>query len=260
MTHPFARPSRPRRPSRALSGAAGLAVGSLLLAACGSAPHAAAPGRSHHRTGTTSTTAATSTTVAAATTTTTASPPGASGTTGSSGTTGTSGASGTTTTTTTTTLVPVNGNVAQCATGHLGFALGSSSGSAGSVDVAVVLTNTGSLPCYLYGYPGVSAVAGPNGPQLGQAAERATQLGPPAVVTLQPGGKANADLHVVDALNFPSATCHPTAAAGFKVFPPGDTTAGFASSSSLQVCTADVPHALAVGPVTAGASSSVNGG
>ena len=154
--------------------------------------------------------------------------------------------------------MPVNGNVAECTTGNLHFALGSSSGSAGAVDVALVFTNTGSLPCYLYGYPGVSAVSGPNGHQIGLAAERATQLGPAAVVTIKPGEKANADLHVVDALNYPRSRCQPVTPAGFRVYPPGNKAAGFVTTNR-EVCSADVNGQLDVGPVVAGANSGVNG-
>ena len=260
-------PPRPRHPAawhpavrRALATSGSLVACGLLLAACTSSPSASRRPSNGRSTSTTSTTATsgTSGTSGSTTTTTTTTTTATSGTSGTSGSTTTS--TSPTSTSTTSTLVPVNGNVTEGVTDHLGFALGSSSGSAGSVDVALVLTNTGSLPCYLYGYPGVSAVSGPNGHQIGLAAARATQLGPPAVVTLQPGEKANADLHVVDALNYPTATCRPITPAGFRVYPPGSTTAGFAPSTTLQVCSVDVPHALAVGPVSAGASSPVNGG
>lgn len=255
MTHHLLAGPRSGRARRTLLAAGTLAGLSVLLAACGSSSPQASRGggKAHTRStsSTTTTTAATSGTSGATSTTT-----------APSGTSGPSGASSTTSptsTSTTSTLVPVNGNVAECTTSNLGLSLGSSSGSAGAVDVALVFTNTGSLPCYLYGYPGVSAVTGPNGQQIGLAAERATQLGPPAYVTLQPDGKANADLHIVDALNYPAATCHPTTPAGFRVYPPGSKTAGFVASSQ-KVCALDVPHGLAVGPVASGASSSVNGG
>jgi hypothetical protein len=230
-----------RRTLRALAPVFVIGVAALGLSACSSSSHEAAPS---------------TTTTAPASTTTTTSPPAS--------TTTTSPVASTTTTspaasTTTTTLVPVNGNVTQCSTSNLALSIGSSSGSAGAVDVALVFSNIGSLPCYLYGYPGVSAVASPGGPQIGLAAQQATQLGPPAVVTLQPEEKANADLHVTDAYNYPSATCRPVKPAGFRVYPPGDTVPAFVASN-LEVCSAAVAGQLSVGPVAKGASSVVNGG
>lgn len=235
MTPLLAALRRAAPPAGALAGLA------LLLSACGSGPAA-------HATSTT-----TSTAVPASSTTSTSVAPATTTTSPSSSTTSTSPSS------TTSTIVPVNGNVGPCTTANLALALGSSSGSAGAVDYALVLTNTGSLSCYLYGYPGVAAVTGATGSQLGLAARRAAQLGPPSVVTLPPGGKANADLHVVVAGNYPSATCRLVTAAGFRVFPPGATQAAFLPAK-IQVCSADVAGQLAVGPVATGAASPVNGG
>lgn len=232
-------PAALRRATRALRPAGALAVLGLLLAACGSGPPA------HAVSTTTSPPSSTTSTTSASSTTTTA-PSGS--------TTSTSPSSSTTST-----IVPVNGNVSSCTTGNLSFALGSSSGSAGAIDYALVLTNTGSLPCYLYGYPGVAAVTGASGSQLGLAAQRATQLGPASFVTLKPGAMANADLHVTEAGNYPSATCKLVTAAGFRVYPPGETQAAF-FPASIQVCSADVTGQLTVGPVAAGAASQVNGG
>lgn len=251
MTHHELGPGA-RRTSRTLAAAGGLLAFSLLLAACGSNA-ASGHHHRHHTSGTSGTSG-------------TAGTSGTSGTSGSTGTTGASGSSGTTTTTastvpttTSSTLVPVNGNVVQCATSALSMSLGSSSGSAGAVDVALVLENTGKLPCYLYGYPAVTAVTGAHGSQIGLAAQHATQLGPKTVVTIRPGAEANADLHVAEALNYPPARCKPTTPAGFRVVPPGASAAGFVPSQHLKVCSADVSGQLAVGPVSPGAHSGVNG-
>jgi hypothetical protein len=43
------------------------------------------------------------------------------------------------------------------------------------------------------------------------------------VVTLAPTGYAYTLLRVVDVLNYPSATCNPTAASWLLIYPPGNT-------------------------------------
>lgn len=45
----------------------------------------------------------------------------------------------------------------------------------------------------------------------------------PTVVTLAPGQTANALLRVVDALNFPTATCSPTSTTQLRIYPPNQT-------------------------------------
>src|SRR6185295_18716577 len=72
------------------------------------------------------------------------------------------------------------------------------------------------------GYPGVSLVTGPPYKQIGLAAKRSTSTSK-KLVTLAAGATANAQLQIVDALNFPSASCGPTKATALKIYPPNQT-------------------------------------
>ena len=95
-------------------------------------------------------------------------------------------------------------------------------GYAGGVYVVIDFTNTSGSTCTLFGYPGVSLVTGPPYTQIGLAAKRSTST-PKKLVTLAAGATANAQLQIVDALNYPSATCGPTKATALKIYPPNQT-------------------------------------
>ncbi|HUC23679.1 MAG TPA: DUF4232 domain-containing protein [Streptosporangiaceae bacterium] len=108
-----------------------------------------------------------------------------------------------------------------CATGALTISLGSGTGAAGSSYYPIKFTNASAAACTLYGYPGVSFVAG-SGAQVGAAATR-DPAHPRQRVRLAPGETAHADLRVVNARNYPSATCDPVSVQRLKVYPPGQT-------------------------------------
>jgi hypothetical protein len=93
---------------------------------------------------------------------------------------------------------------------------------AGSVFFSLKFTNLSAHPCTLTGYPGVSAVD-LAGHQLGRAAARTPS--PVKTVSLASGATATAALRIAQAANFPTAGCKPVNAAGFRVYPPGQTTA-----------------------------------
>jgi Protein of unknown function (DUF4232) len=109
-----------------------------------------------------------------------------------------------------------------CATSALQVKLGSSDGYAGGVYVLIDFTNTSGSTCTLFGYPGVSLVTGPPYKQIGLAAKRSTSTSK-KLVTLAAGATANAQLQIVDALNFPGASCGPTKATALKIYPPNQT-------------------------------------
>jgi hypothetical protein len=109
-----------------------------------------------------------------------------------------------------------------CATSALQVKLGSSDGYAGGVYVLIDFTNTSGSTCTLFGYPGVSLVTGPPYKQIGLAAKRSANSSK-KLVTLAAGATANAQLQIVDALNFPSASCGPTKATALKIYPPNQT-------------------------------------
>jgi hypothetical protein len=97
--------------------------------------------------------------------------------------------------------------------------------------IGLQLRNVGSSPCTLYGYPGISWVAGTDGHQVGAAAQRQANNSGSAeqTVTLAPGALASAPLDIVDAAVIPPAECKPVPVLGLRVYPPGETAALFLS-------------------------------
>ena len=94
---------------------------------------------------------------------------------------------------------------AACPTSSLRVAQGVGQGYAGGVYQIIDFTNTWGSAARC-GYPGVSLVSGPPYSQIGLAAKR-TAGTPAKQVTLAPGATANAQVQIVDALNYPSTAC-----------------------------------------------------
>jgi hypothetical protein len=109
-----------------------------------------------------------------------------------------------------------------CATSGLVMWLNSEdSGTAGSFYYHLEFANLSGRTCTLGGYPGVSAVS-LSGRQIGSpAAREVTQK--PRTITLVPEAQTTALVRVVDVGALP-ASCRPIAAAGFRVYPPGQMT------------------------------------
>ena len=140
-----------------------------------------------------------------------------------------------------------------CATSALQVKLGPSNGYAGGVYVPIDFTNTSGSTCTLFGYPGVSLVTGPPYKQIGLAAKRSTST-PKKLVTLTPGATAHALLQIVDALNYPPASCGPAKATALKVYPPNQTVPAYLPNTS-NGCTKSV-QILSIGTVQPGSGSS----
>jgi hypothetical protein len=120
------------------------------------------------------------------------------------------------------TSATVAAGTSRCVTARLVVWLGSQgSRTAGSTYYKLELTNLSGKACTLRGYPGVSAVS-LAGRRLGSAASR-NAVHPPRSITLRAGATATAVVQIVDAHNFPRSSCHPTTAAGLRVYPPGET-------------------------------------
>lgn len=143
---------------------------------------------------------------------------------------------------------PAGGGAAACPTSSLLVKQGAPNGYAGGVYVTLVFTNTSTSSCTLYGYPGVSLVSSARA-QIGLAAKRAATT-PVKLVTLAAGASANAQLQIVDALNFSSSTCGPTKAAMLQIFPPNQRVAVFLTNTSTT-CSKSV-QTLFISPVQAG--------
>jgi hypothetical protein len=102
--------------------------------------------------------------------------------------------------------------------------------------VAIKFTNHGRASCTLQGWPGVSFVGDGNGTQLGAAAQQ-DRASLHATVTIGAGKTAIAPLRVTDALNFPTNTCQPATADGFRVYPPGEKYSLFIKDADFTACT-----------------------
>jgi hypothetical protein len=108
---------------------------------------------------------------------------------------------------------------AGCLASGLRASLGVSQGAAGTIYQVIVLTNTSSATCTLYGYPGVSFVTGIGGSQVGKPATK-NPVVPRSLVTLAPGAKADVLLAVHDAGAFPG--CQIVTVHWLRIYPPGD--------------------------------------
>lgn len=107
-----------------------------------------------------------------------------------------------------------------CGAATLSVALGPTEGAAGTVYAPLRFTNTGSRPCVVDGYPGVSYVTGERGNQVGRAALRdGARSGP---VTLAPGQVAYATLAMVQVGNFDPGVCQQTPVHALRVYPPAE--------------------------------------
>ena len=111
---------------------------------------------------------------------------------------------------------------AGCLTRYLNGTIGLSQGTAGAVEVVIVFKNLDNVPCTLYGYPGVSLAAGTPVTDVGQPSSEDPTTAR-ELVTLAPGGYANATLQVEDAANFPASSCVPVTTTWLEVIPPNQT-------------------------------------
>jgi hypothetical protein len=109
----------------------------------------------------------------------------------------------------------------------------------------LVLTNTGTAPCTLKGWPGVSLVGGGTGAQLGAPGDF-DQTSVHGTVTLAPGGSAHAPLRITQAGNYSAATCDPAPADGLRIYPPDETQALFVASTGWTACRSAAVHLITV--------------
>jgi Protein of unknown function (DUF4232) len=140
---------------------------------------------------------------------------------------------------------------AACPTADLAAHVGLAQGTAGSIYQVIYFTNLSNAPCTLYGYPGVSLAGGsPQVSQVGAAASRSTATAP-TVVTIDPGQAANTLLRIVEAGNYPTGTCKPTATTFLQIFPPNQTTPIYLAYKSTG-CASSAVNLLSVSVMTAG--------
>jgi hypothetical protein len=125
-------------------------------------------------------------------------------------------------------------------------------GGAGSSYYPLNFTNTSKTTCAMYGFPGVSfdISVSAAGKQIGVAANRSNAFAK-VTVTLAPGATAHAWLRVAVAQNYPTATCQPVTATWLRVYPPGETVAGYVGHS-FSACGSSSAPLLTILPVRAG--------
>jgi hypothetical protein len=138
-------------------------------------------------------------------------------------------------------------SVHQCQVGQLTDWLGvPGDGAAGSVEYPLEISNISSHTCWLFGYPGVSALKA-GGHQLGSSAARIPHF-QVSTITIAPGQTAHVDLFITDVGNYPRSACHPAQAIALKVYAPGNfhpRIVGF----SFRACAKAGPKYLRVTPV-----------
>ena len=116
-------------------------------------------------------------------------------------------------------------------------------GAAGSVYTQLIVTNSGTEPCLLKGFAGVSLTAGADGEPIGAAATRDDST-PVTDVLLAPGKAGAATLRYTQAANYPD--CTRTPAAGLWVYPPDDTDSLFLAQP-LDACANTEINLLIIG-------------
>ena len=136
-----------------------------------------------------------------------------------------------------------------CPSDRLDAAVAATEGAAGSVTLTLSLTNVGDSLCAMTGFPGVSLVAGDEGEQIGNPAEREDDAGGPVRVELAPGAAAVTEVRVTRAENYPADACEPVAARGLRIYPPDQRAALFLPHDGLTGCAAEDVTVLAVTPV-----------
>jgi hypothetical protein len=128
------------------------------------------------------------------------------------------------------------GGPGECRSAELKIAGGTGDAGMSNRYLALVFTNVGSRSCTVRAFPGVSAVAGDDGHQVGQPAHR--EGDPGAGITLRPGQAASSTLHWVEVGVYDPADCAPAQTRGLRIYPPDETNSRYlAGTGPDQVCT-----------------------
>ena len=116
--------------------------------------------------------------------------------------------------------------IPRCSASNLGVwvAISQGNGAAGTIYYPLEFTNLSHHTCYLYGYPGVSALD-VNGRQLGSPASWGSRAGA-RIVNLAPGATAHTILGYHDVVVGTSPGCAQVKTATYlRVYPPGQRSA-----------------------------------
>jgi hypothetical protein len=156
--------------------------------------------------------------------------------------------------TVTVTPTPNPAGPGQCRTSDLKLTIGQENGAAGTVYYPVQFTNTSSLACTMYGFPGVAFVTKPAGTVIGAPAGRTAAQ--PQLITLVPGATVHATLAVSDVLLSNNCRQHQVPVRWLQVYPPGQYTPLSARFTPLNGvgCADKSLVVMYVAPVTRGAT------
>ncbi|MCW2934762.1 MAG: hypothetical protein JWM19_5724 [Actinomycetia bacterium] len=125
--------------------------------------------------------------------------------------------------------------IPKCTAGSLAvwLNLARANGAAGTIYYPLEFTNVSGHECYMYGYPGVSAV-GTNGRQLGSPAARMAAT--KRIVNVAPGATVHATLAYHDVVTSTTPSCKAIPATLIRAYPPDQTayTQGFDSLPSCR--------------------------
>ncbi|MEU1621043.1 DUF4232 domain-containing protein [Streptomyces sp. NPDC005722] len=140
-----------------------------------------------------------------------------------------------------------DGGAQRCAAGQLRVSVEDQDSAAGTTHFQLAFRNTGTEPCSLTGFPGVS-FRGRDGAQIGTPADRASGT-PATTVTLIPDARAVADAKALNGqAGLSAGECRLTSVSFLGVFPPG-------SREQIDVpwkaseCAVRGAHGLTVGPL-----------
>ncbi|WP_250031167.1 DUF4232 domain-containing protein [Paractinoplanes maris] len=125
----------------------------------------------------------------------------------------------------------------RCRTADLSVRTGEGDAAAGSRSVDLVFGNKSDRACTLFGYPGVSWVAGDNGTQVNEAFSREAGQSGKRTVTVEPGGVVYSLVIWPISANFDAGQCKPVEVRGYRVYPPDETASIFVSGPQT-VCSA----------------------
>ncbi len=108
----------------------------------------------------------------------------------------------------------------RCRIGELSLSLGTPSPGAGQIYIPLVLRNSGSRTCTVFGYPGVSLLDASSN-QIGQPATR-EPTNTPTTITLTPGSSASSALHTINEGISTTSPCL-VPSTQVRVYPPDET-------------------------------------
>jgi hypothetical protein len=108
---------------------------------------------------------------------------------------------------------------ARCQTKDLSATASAPQGYKDGLQMVIVLTNTGTAPCTLSGYPTVWQAGGTPATTIGEPA-RQDQATPSTVVTVPPNGGASVRLQIANSASNLLGSCKPVKATALTVAPP----------------------------------------